>query len=59
MKSIVRFVEKHLFRNLKIKDIAPNVPWFKSVKKQPSANEKNERPRHAFKVRNTAWYKAF
>ena len=40
MKSIVRFVGKPLFRNLKIKDIAPNVPKFKSVKKQPSANEK-------------------
>ena len=59
MKSIVRFVGKPLFRNLKIKDIAPNVPKFKSVKKQPSANGKNERLRHAFKVWYSACYKDF
>ena len=59
MKSIVRFAVKHLCRNLKIKDIASNVPWFKSVKKQLSVNGKNERLRHAFKVWNTACYKAF
>ncbi len=50
---------KAFFRNLKIKDITPNVPKFKSVKKQPSANGKNECLRHAFKVWYSACYKEF
>ena len=59
MKSIVRFAGKPLLQTLKIKDIALNVPSFKSVKKQPSVNGKSERLRHAFKVWYTACYKAF